>query len=315
MNRQIIVAEDQHDGLRADVFISQVMDISRAMAQKWLLLGAVCRQEKPLVARDKIKAHQEIIVDVPDPVPTSIIPQEVEFEILYEDDDLAVIYKPAGIVVHPAPGNHEGTLVHGLMYRLKGLSGIGGSFRPGIVHRLDKDTSGLMVIAKNDASHQNLSDQLKTRQMGRQYLALTVGHLAPDSGIIEAAIARHPKDRKRMAVVPTGRPATTEYRVIDKLNGCDFVALKLQTGRTHQIRVHMAHIHHGVLCDPVYHPSPKSTGQALHAWHLTFVHPKTKEICTFTKSPPASFLSLLENHGGKQWKSKLLLDTSCLPVL
>jgi len=218
-------------------------------------------------------------------------------EILYQDSDLAVVFKPSGMVVHPAAGNESGTMVNAQLKHLDNLSGIGGEIRPGIVHRIDKDTSGLLLVAKNDFSHVALSEQIRAHTVQRAYRAIVIGGFREDSGTVEGPIGRHPVDRKRMAIVPGGRSATTHWTVLERLRGATLLEARLTTGRTHQIRVHMASIGHPVLGDPVYGPKkspwPVQGGQLLHAFRLGFVHPRTGEEMLFEAEPEARFTDWL----------------------
>jgi len=230
------------------------------------------------------------------------VPQDIPIDIVYQDSDVAVVYKPSGMVVHPAPGNPDGTLVNALMQKLDGLSGIGGEIRPGIVHRIDKDTSGLLLIAKNDFAHVSLAEQIKAHSVHRAYMAIVIGAMREEEGDIDAPIGRHPTDRKRMAIVADGREAQTHWRVVESLKGCTLVECRLTTGRTHQIRVHMASIGHPVLGDPVYGPKrspyPVSGGQLLHAYRIGFKHPVTGEEMIFEAEPEERFRMWVEKLGG-----------------
>jgi len=226
----------------------------------------------------------------------NVEPEEMDLDIYYEDRDVLVVNKPKGMVVHPAPGHSSGTLVNGLMAHCKDLSGINGVLRPGIVHRLDKDTSGLLVVAKNDESHLSLASQIKNRSVKREYQALVHGNVHLDQGTIDAPIARHPIHRKRMAVVDGGRRAVTHYTVIERFGDYSLLHLQLETGRTHQIRVHLSHANHPVVGDPVYGPKHAHfglSGQLLHAWKLTFAHPATHQTMTFEASLPRHFQIVL----------------------
>lgn len=240
---------------------------------------------------------------IPDPKEPTARPQsEIDINIIYQDDDLAVVAKPSGMVVHPAAGNPDGTLVNALMAHLGGLSGIGGETRPGIVHRIDKDTSGLLLVAKNDSSHVALAEQIRAHSLERAYLAVVYGRMPAERGFVDAPIGRHRTDRKRMAVVPGGREARTEYEVSRELRGASLLELRLTTGRTHQIRVHMAHIGHPVVGDPVYGPGRPpikvSGGQLLHAFRLGFIHPTTGESMVFEMPPEKRFSDWVEKLTG-----------------
>jgi 23S rRNA pseudouridine1911/1915/1917 synthase len=247
----------------------------------------------------KAKAGQTITLTIPAPKPAVPEAQDIPLTILYEDADLAVVVKPCGMVVHPAAGNEDGTLVNALLHHLDSLGGIGGELRPGIVHRLDKDTSGLLLVAKNDAAQLALSEQLSARSMEKHYRALVEGNLREDSGRIEAAIARSKKDRKKMAVDEEGREAITEWTVLQRGNGVTLLDVHILTGRTHQIRVHTKHIGHPVCGDPIY-GSPKGAKVSrlmLHAYSLTFTHPRTGERMTFTADLPEEFIRSMRSHG------------------
>ena len=233
---------------------------------------------------------------IPDPVELTVEKEEIPLEILYEDEDVAVVNKPWGMVVHPPPGNETGTLVNALLYAMDDLSGIGGVKRPGIVHRLDKDTSGLLMIAKNDQAHESLSEQLRERTMDKRYLAVVDGEMKDPSGRIEKPIARSKKDRKKMAVDPEGRYALTEWTLKENLRGAALLEAHILTGRTHQIRVHMQSIHHPVAGDPIYgmKNGVKAPRLMLHAWRLSFTHPRTGERLSFCAEPPEAFARTVE---------------------
>ena len=233
----------QENGVRADQFLSQSLDnLTRSAAQKLLEAGHVLRGGKALKKNDKLKEGDEITVLIPDPTEVEILPQDIPLDVVYEDEDVIVVNKPVGMVVHPAPGHPDGTLVNALMYHCgDSLSGINGELRPGIVHRIDRDTSGLIIAAKNDFSHQRLAAQLQDHTLARIYHCIVTGNLREDSGTVDAPIGRHHIDRKKMAVVADGRNAVTHWRVLERYQGFTYVECRLETGRTHQIRVHMAH--------------------------------------------------------------------------
>lgn len=290
-------------GERLDRWLaSQVPTLSRSRVQKLIeqgqvqLNGQVCTSQKVAV-----QEGDQILVTIPPAKPLELTPEEIPLEILYEDDQLLIINKPVGLVVHPAPGHENGTLVNALLAHCNNLAGIGGVQRPGIVHRLDKDTSGALAIAKTDLAHQQLQAQFKTKTARREYLAVVYGAPANSEGTTDAAIGRHPVDRKKMAVVPEskgGRRAVTHWQIAERLGNYTLMRFQLETGRTHQIRVHSAHIGHPVVGDPIYSSGRtigvKLDGQALHAWKLRLQHPLTGEWIEATAPPPATFLKLLE---------------------
>ena len=298
---------DADAGDRLDVFLARVMEISRSAAASLIESGRVTGAGKTLSKKDKIGVGASVSVTIPPPAAAEAVPQNIPIDVRYEDDDLIVVNKAQGMVVHPAPGNPDGTLVNALLYHCAGsLSGIGGAIRPGIVHRIDKDTSGLLVVAKNDFTHRALSDALKVHDVRRIYTAVVLGGFSAQSGTVDAPIGRHPRDRKRMAVLRGegvhAREAVTHYTVTEEffVDGEKFslVRCALETGRTHQIRVHMASIGHPLLGDPVYggaktrfearHPK-LFAGQMLHAGELSFVHPRTGKEMTVTAPLPENF--------------------------
>lgn len=286
---QLVITENEA-GMRADVALAQLLDITRSNMQKLLEDGRVMRGSKVLKSNYKLKNGDEIIVDLPEPEPLDVQPENIPLDIIYEDDDVVVVNKARGMVVHPAAGNYSGTLVNALLYHCKNLSGINGVIRPGIVHRLDKDTSGIMICAKNDAAHVSMSEQIQNKTAQRTYLAVVRGNIKSDSGVIETQIARDKNDRKKMAVVKEGgRNAVTEYEVLERFGKYTIVKCKLKTGRTHQIRVHMEYLGYPLVGDPKYSPmkTPFSiNGQALHSWTLTFTHPRTQEVMSFEAPLP-----------------------------
>ena len=279
------------DGRRLDVMMAEA-GISRSQAARLIRLGQVTvdgrTADKPSLRPD---AGAEVCWTVPETKETALVPQNLPLEVLYQDAHLAVVVKPAGMVVHPAAGNPDGTLVNALMYHLDHLSGIGGEKRPGIVHRLDKDTSGLLLVAKDDETHQALSAQLSARQMEKHYFAVVAGVMKERAGVIDAPIGRSHADRKKMAIDPNGRPSRTEWQVVRQDADRALLDVHLITGRTHQIRVHMASIHHPVLGDPIYGTKglPKAPRLMLHAYSLSFTHPATGERMRFTAPPDACF--------------------------
>ncbi len=284
-------------GKRLDVYLaSKIENLSRSAAQKLIEDGNVhILSGKKLQKRHNVKENEQFMVVIPEPVEYTAIPQDIPLDIIFEDESLLVVNKPKGIVVHPAPGNPDGTLVNGVLFHCKGgLSGINGVIRPGIVHRIDKDTSGLLVIAKDDETHIGLSKQLAEHSMDRIYRAIAYGNIKTEEGRISLPIARHHNDRKKMAVVEGGRQSATNYKVLNRYDGYTELELKLETGRTHQIRVHLAYIGHPVAGDPIYGPQKVITslnGQCLHAMTLGFIHPKTGERLYFEAPLPEYFVS------------------------
>ena len=273
-------------------------DLSRSQIQALMEDGKVSAGGRPVNKKEKAVPGMVVEVVLPDPQPIEAVPQNIPLEIVYEDPSLLVVNKPKGMVVHPAPGNPDGTLVNALLYHCAGqLSGIGGAIRPGIVHRIDKDTSGLLVVAKTDAAHQALSDQMSVHAIHRVYHAVVYGNLREDEGFVEAPIGRDPRDRKKMAVTPVNsKYAYTGWRVLERLGNFTYIACQLKTGRTHQIRVHMASIGHPLAGDPVYGPRNcirSLGGQCLHAKELGFTHPSTGEWMRFDSELPGWFQEYL----------------------
>ena len=299
MNVVTFVYEGQ-DALRADVVISSYLEITRSNAAKLIDEGNATKGGAPLKKNTKIESGAEITVTVPDAVPLDVTAEDIPIEIIYEDSDLLVVNKPKGMVVHPAPGNYSGTLVNALMFHCgDSLSGINGVMRPGILHRIDKNTSGLLMVAKNDAAHNFLAEQIKDHSFTRVYHAVVYGTPKSSEGYIEAPIDRHPTKRKQMAIVAGGREAKTHYKVLSSNNGFSHIELRLFTGRTHQIRVHMAYIGHAVAGDEAYGPKKVITslgGQCLHAKKLGFIHPKTKEYVEFDSELPDYFKKFLTSN-------------------
>lgn len=296
----VITVSDELSGQRADVFLtSQIPDLTRTHVQKLIADGSVTINAKKLKANYKLGAGDTVSLLMPEPVQGEVMPENLPLDILYEDEVLIVVNKARGMVVHPAPGNYQGTLVNALLYHCKNLSGINGVIRPGIVHRLDKDTTGVMVVAKTDQAHLSLSKQIQERSASREYFAVVYGTIGEEQGLIDAPIGRHQVDRKKMAVVfHNSKPAITRFRVIERFQGFTLVACKLQTGRTHQIRVHMAYIQHPVVADPIYGPArnPFSSiiaGQALHSAKLTLRHPVTNDQLVFEAPLPTDLAELL----------------------
>lgn len=271
-------------------------DHSRSQVQQWLKDGAVSVNGEPVKANYKVKSADAIVVEVPEPEELEIVAEDLPIEIVYEDDDVAVVNKPQGMVVHPSAGHAQGTLVNALMYHMKNLSSINGVIRPGIVHRIDKDTSGLLMIAKNDQAHEALAQQLKDKTSLRKYIALVHGVIPHEKGTINAPIGRSKVDRKMQAIREDGKPAVTHFTVLERFENFTLVELQLETGRTHQIRVHMKYIGYPLAGDPVYGPKKtlKGNGQFLHAKLLGFTHPQTNERMTFEAPLPEVFKKTLE---------------------
>lgn len=287
-------------GERLDVFCARAFDLTRSQAQRAIAYGHAAINGQAVKASDKLR-EGDLVSFLPPPVrELEARPQDIPLSIVYEDADIAVIDKPQGMVVHPAAGNPDGTLVNALLFHLEGLSGIGGAARPGIVHRIDKLTSGLLVVAKNDLAHNSLSEQLKAHTVRRTYIAIVEGNFREDAGTVDAAIARSRTDRKRMAVDREGRSAVTHWRVLERYGKFTLIEARLETGRTHQIRVHMASLGHPVAGDVIYGPSkPKLglEGQALHAARLALRHPRTGQDMAFAAPVPAYFRAALQRAG------------------
>jgi len=296
----VIIVPDEQQGQRLDVFLTSYFpDLTRTHVQKLITDGRVTLNAKIVKANYKVTTGDTFNLVMPKPVSGEIIPENLPLDILYEDENIIVINKARGMVVHPAPGNYQGTLVNALLYHCKNLSGINGVIRPGIVHRLDKDTTGVMVVAKTDQAHLSLSKQIQERSASREYLAVVYGIIGENQGLIDAPIGRHPTDRKKMAVVfEHSKAAITRFHVVERFHGFSLVTCKLQTGRTHQIRVHMSYIEHPVVADPVYGPTRQPfsqiiSGQALHSAKLTLRHPVTNEQLLFEAPLPDDFAELL----------------------
>ena len=288
--REILIITENEAGQRADIALAAMLELTRSNMQKLLDEGRAVKGTKVIKSNYKLKLGDEIVVTLPEPQPLDVQPENIPLDIIYEDEDVVVVNKARGMVVHPAAGNYSGTLVNALLYHCKNLSGINGVIRPGIVHRLDKDTSGIMICAKNDAAHVSLSEQIQSKSAQRTYLAVVRGNLKTDSGVIETQIARDKDDRKKMAVVKEGgRNAVTEYEVVERFGKYTIVKCKLKTGRTHQIRVHMEYLGYPLVGDPKYSPmkTPFSiNGQALHSLTLAFDHPRTGERMEFEAKLP-----------------------------
>lgn len=308
---ELLCAEPADKDQRVDVYLTKKLaSLSRSQINRLIREGRVKVNGKTAKASHKIDLHDSISIEIPPPRPLGIQPEKVPFTVLYEDEDILVLSKPPGIVVHPAAGHNSGTLVHGLLNHCSDLSGIGGVLRPGIVHRLDKDTSGLMVVAKNDRAHQELARQFKAGEVYKKYVALVYGDFREKSGIIQAPIGRHPTQRKKMSVrSASGREAITIWQVIQSFNGLTFLELTLKTGRTHQIRVHLSSMQHPVVGDPVYGGKQKRADicninvrniiksvsrQLLHARELGFVHPRTGRFMKFHSPMPPDMQEIIE---------------------
>ncbi len=303
----ILKVTDEQKGQRLDAFCAEAASISRSQAARLIDEGCVLVSGSTEPKKYAVKTGDEIEIIIPEAKEPEALPEDIPLDIVYEDDYIIVINKPKGMVVHPAPGNYSGTLVNALLYHCRdSLSGIGGVMRPGIVHRIDKDTSGLLVVAKNDEAHAALSAELKYHGIEREYRALVTGGFGEDRGTVNYPIGRHPVDRKKMAVLlsdESAREAITHYEVLARYGNISYLALRLETGRTHQIRVHMSYTGHALLGDEVYaksktqfekkHPQLFS-GQALHAIRLTLTHPKTRERMTFECELPSEFKKALE---------------------
>ncbi|GAA3718521.1 RluA family pseudouridine synthase [Salinicoccus jeotgali] len=294
---QEIKANEMDSGQRIDRLLAEKLDdTSRSDMQGRIRDGLVEVNGEAVKPNYKVKIDDVIIVHQRELVEADITPQDLNLEILYEDDDVAVVNKPKGMVVHPAAGHHSETLVNGLMFQLDDLSGINGELRPGIVHRIDKDTSGLLMVAKNDVAHRALVDQLVDKSVTRKYTALVHGTIPHDKGTIEAPIGRNPKERQEMAVIDSGRDATTHFNVLERYEGYTLIECILETGRTHQIRVHMKYIGYPLVGDPKYGPRKtlNTDGQMLHAGTLGFIHPTNGEYMEFSDSLPEPFEDVLE---------------------
>ena len=302
MTRELTAATE-HAGVRLDAFLSADGALTRSQAARLIAEGRVRVNGKPAAKSARLSGGETVTVDVPQLRETAPPPQDIPLDVVYEDDDVIVVNKPTGLVVHPAPGHPDGTLVNALLHHCgDSLSGIGGEKRPGIVHRIDRDTSGLIIAAKNDAAHLALSAQLKDHSLSRTYECLVTGNMKQDSGTVDAPIGRSSADRKKMAVVPTGRRAVTHWEVVARYPGVTHLRCRLETGRTHQIRVHMAYIGHPILGDTVYgakKPVPGLTGQCLHAVGLRFIHPRTGEPVELHCPLPPEFTAMLQKLQSK----------------
>ena len=300
MNRKEFICEEKYAGLRIDKAISEEFsEISRSYAAKLTEEGSVFINGKKAGKSSKLALGEKIEVVLPEPKELEILPQEIELDIVYEDDYLLVINKPIDMVVHPSAGHEDGTLVNALMAHCgNALSTINGVMRPGIVHRIDRDTTGLLVVAKGDMAHENLSAQLKDRTLKRRYFAIVHNNISEDRGTVNAPLGRSPQDRKKMAVVKDGREAVTHFEVLERFGRYTYIACDLDTGRTHQIRVHMKHIGHPLLGDKTYGVKKEEfnlPGQMLHAGKIGFIHPKSGEYMEFTAPLPTVFEKTLKN--------------------
>lgn len=301
MDHKFLIAEEIEEPIRIDKYLAEEFpDYSRSFLQKLLKDGAVTVNGKVIKANFKLQGEEEISLYLPDQVEPDILPEDIPLDILYEDEDLLVVNKPKGMVVHPGAGHYSGTLVNAIMYHCKDqLSGINGVLRPGIVHRIDRDTTGSLVICKNDFTHRHIAEQLKEHSSTRKYRAIVHGNLKEEDGTVHAAIGRHPTDRKKMSVhAKHGKDAITHYHVLERFGQYTYIECQLETGRTHQIRVHMSSIGHPLLGDEIYGPAkcPISglQGQTLHAQTLGFIHPRTGTYVEFEAPLPEYFKKLLK---------------------
>lgn len=298
MNRYNFIAEQSDEGMRLDKWLASQdeVELTRSAIVRLIEDGSVKVNGAPSKKSACLKSGDEISIDIPEPKELKAKAQDIPIEVVYEDDDLAIVNKPQGMVVHPAPGNPDGTLVNALLHRFKGqLSGINGVIRPGIVHRIDKNTAGLLVIAKNDFAHKALAELIKDHDFIREYEAVCTGHFKEHAGTVDAPIGRSKTDRKKMCVTTeNSRRAVTHYEVLEELRGCSYVRFSLETGRTHQIRVHAAYIGHPILGDDVYGRAYNGCkGQCLYAKRLGFKHPRTGELVDFSIDPPEFFTDIL----------------------
>lgn len=300
MKMESFEVEAEQEGERLDKFLSIIYpEFSRAFFQKLIKSKQVSVNETPQKASYCVKIDDIVTVEIPDAVETTIEPENIPLDILYEDDDVLIVNKPKGMVVHPSAGHYSGTLVNAIMYHCKDtLSGINGEIRPGIVHRIDMDTTGSLIVCKNDEAHVNIAQQIKEHSVNRIYVGIVCGNVKEDSGTVEGAIGRHPIERKKMAInEKTGKPAITHYKVLERFKNYTYMQFKLETGRTHQIRVHMASIGHPLLGDTLYSsgrsPFKHLQGQCLHAKTIGFIHPKTGEYMEYSAPLPEYFEKLL----------------------
>lgn len=300
MEPLILQAAGEDAGKRLDAWLAERTELTRSAVQKLAEDGRVMAGGKPLTKNTRLTGTEAVSLLLPEPEAVEIVPQDIPLDVVYEDDDVIVVNKPKGLVVHPAPGHPDGTLVNALLYHCgDSLSGINGELRPGIVHRIDRDTSGLIIAAKNDFAHVRLAAQLQDHTLARTYRCIVTGNLREDAGTVNAPIGRCPADRKKMAVVAGGRNAVTHWQVLERYPGAAYVECRLETGRTHQIRVHMACIGHPILGDTVYgskKPVPGLNGQCLHAVGLRFLHPRTGAPVELTCPLPEEFQRQLEKY-------------------
>ena len=299
MNLNSIVVTDEDDLIRIDKFISEAgFELTRSRIQGLISDGNITVNDKPVKANYKVRENDHIKILIPDAVPVDIPAENIPLDIVYEDEHILIVNKGKGMVVHPAPGHYTGTLVNALMYHCKdNLSGINGELRPGIVHRIDMDTTGLLVICKNDKAHNFIAEQLKEHSITRKYQAIVYNAFKDEEGTIEGNIGRHPNERKKMTITPNGKEAVTHYKVLKNLGKYTLVECQLETGRTHQIRVHMSSINHPLLGDEIYGPKNcpyKLQGQVLHAKTLGFIHPETREYMEFDSDLPEYFNKLID---------------------
>lgn len=300
-----IVVSDEDDLIRIDKFIANVAsDLTRSRIQGLISDGNITVNNKVVKANYKVREQDIINILIPDAVPVDIPAEDIPLDIVYEDDDILIVNKPKGMVVHPAPGHYTGTLVNALMHHCKdNLSGINGELRPGIVHRIDMDTTGLLVVCKNDKAHNFVAEQLKEHSITRKYQAIVYNAFKDEEGTVEGNIGRHPNDRKKMTITPNGKEAITHYKVLKNMGKYTLIECQLETGRTHQIRVHMSSINHPLLGDEIYGPKTcpfKLQGQVLHAKSLGFIHPTTKEYMEFDSELPAYFTKLIDTLSNQQ---------------
>ena len=305
MEKRTLTATTEDVGARLDAFLAEKLEgVTRSAAARLIEGGCVTVNGRPAAKSVRLAGGETVCAELPAAEEPEARPEDIPLDVVYEDGDVIVVNKPVGMVVHPAPGHPDGTLVNALLYHCAGsLSGVGGQLRPGIVHRIDRDTSGLIIAAKNDAAHNFLAAQLADHTLARTYECLVTGSMKQDSGTVDAPIDRAPGDRKKMAVVPTGRRAVTHWEVVARYSGVTHLRCRLETGRTHQIRVHMAYIGHPILGDTVYgvkKPVPGLTGQCLHATGLRFVHPRTGETVELHCPLPEEFTRMLEKLEKRQ---------------